>query len=86
MTDQPRHVAIRDGVLNHRAHHRGQLTVYLRLNDEKVAAIYRYRRMTGRTNSGQETNSHPVLGSRGQVWGLNCIGRQTAGNSDGRTA
>jgi len=24
-----------DGVLNHMAHHRGQLTVYLRLNEEK---------------------------------------------------
>src|SRR5882762_9474688 len=29
-----------DRVLNHMAHHRGQLTVYLRLNDEKVPAIY----------------------------------------------
>jgi hypothetical protein len=40
MSEQPRYVAIRDGVLNHWAHHRGQLTVYLRLNDEKVPAIY----------------------------------------------
>ena len=40
MSEQPRYVAIRDGVLNHMAHHRGQLTVYLRLNDEKVPAIY----------------------------------------------
>jgi uncharacterized damage-inducible protein DinB len=40
MSDQPRYVAIRDGVLNHMAHHRGQLTVYLRLNGEKVPAIY----------------------------------------------
>ena len=40
MSDQPRYVAIRDGVLNHMAHHRGQLTVYLRMNDEKVPAIY----------------------------------------------
>ncbi|HEX2663555.1 MAG TPA: DinB family protein [Candidatus Acidoferrum sp.] len=31
---------IRDGVLNHMAHHRGQLTVYLRLNEVKVPAIY----------------------------------------------
>ena len=37
---QPRYVAIRDGVFNHMAHHRGQLTVYLRLNEEKVPAIY----------------------------------------------
>jgi len=36
MSEQPRYVAIGDGVLNHMAHHRGQLTVYLRLNEEKV--------------------------------------------------
>ena len=40
VSDQPCYVAIRDGVLNHMAHHRGQLTVYLRLNDERVPAIY----------------------------------------------
>src|ERR1051326_3799004 len=40
MSDEPRYVAIRDGVLNHMAHHRGQLTVYLRLTGEKVPAIY----------------------------------------------
>ena len=40
LSEQPRYVAIRDGVFNHMAHHRGQLTVYLRLNDEKVPAIY----------------------------------------------
>ncbi|HMI51669.1 MAG TPA: DinB family protein [Candidatus Saccharimonadales bacterium] len=40
MSEQPRYVAIRDGVLNHMAHHRGQLTVYLRLNEQKVPAIY----------------------------------------------
>ena len=40
MSEQQRYIAIRDGVLNHMAHHRGQLTVYLRLNDEKVPAIY----------------------------------------------
>jgi hypothetical protein len=28
VSEQPRYVAIRDGVLNHMAHHRGQLTVY----------------------------------------------------------
>ncbi len=31
---------IREGVLNHMAHHRGQLTVYLRLPGETVPAIY----------------------------------------------
>src|ERR1700720_4284635 len=40
MSEQPRYVAIRDGVFTHMAHHRGQLTVYLRLNGEKVPAIY----------------------------------------------
>ncbi|HZS98449.1 MAG TPA: DinB family protein [Terriglobales bacterium] len=40
MSDQQRYVAIRDGVLNHMAHHRGQLTVYLRLNEAKVPALY----------------------------------------------
>ncbi len=37
--DQPRHIVLRD-TLNHLAHHRGQLTVYLRLLDQKVPAIY----------------------------------------------
>src|SRR4051794_4270029 len=32
VSEQPRYIAVRDGVLNHMAHHRGQLTVYLRLN------------------------------------------------------
>ena len=40
VSEQTRYEAIRDGVLNHMAHHRGQLTVYLRLNDAKVPAIY----------------------------------------------
>ena len=37
--DAPRHVVLRD-TFNHLAHHRGQLTVYLRLNDLAVPAIY----------------------------------------------
>ena len=37
--DQPRHIVLRD-TLNHLAHHRGQLTVYLRLNECTVPAIY----------------------------------------------
>ncbi len=39
-SESPRYVMIRDGVFNHLAHHRGQLTVYLRLNDASVPAIY----------------------------------------------
>jgi uncharacterized damage-inducible protein DinB len=37
--DQPRHMVLRD-TINHLAHHRGQLTVYLRLTDRRVPAIY----------------------------------------------
>lgn len=37
--DQRRYRVLRD-TLNHLAHHRGQLTVYLRLTDAKVPAIY----------------------------------------------
>ena len=37
--EQPRHVMMRDSI-NHLAHHRGQLTVYLRLNDVPVPAVY----------------------------------------------
>lgn len=36
----PRYINIRHGVLNHWAHHRGQLTVYLRLNEAAVPALY----------------------------------------------
>jgi uncharacterized damage-inducible protein DinB len=39
VVEQPRHVMLRDSI-NHLAHHRGQLTVYLRLNDVPVPAIY----------------------------------------------
>jgi len=38
--EQPRHVALSDVVYSHLAHHRGQLTVYLRLNEASVPAIY----------------------------------------------
>ncbi len=37
--EAPRHVVLRDTFM-HMAHHRGQLTVYLRLNDKPVPAIY----------------------------------------------
>ncbi len=39
-SEQPRHIMLRDAVFNHLAHHRGQLTVYLLLNDVPVPAIY----------------------------------------------
>jgi uncharacterized damage-inducible protein DinB len=39
-SENPRHIMIRDAVFSHLAHHRGQLTVYLRLNGVAVPAIY----------------------------------------------
>ena len=36
----PRVAALRSMILNHIIHHRGQLTVYLRLNDVPVPALY----------------------------------------------
>ena len=40
LTKGPRYTNIRDGALSHLAHHRGQLTVYLRLNEALVPSIY----------------------------------------------
>ncbi len=40
VSEQTRYVAIRDSTINHLAHHRGQLTVYLRLNDVPVPSLY----------------------------------------------
>lgn len=37
--EQPRHAMLRDSLM-HLSHHRGQLTVYLRMNDVPVPAIY----------------------------------------------
>ena len=39
MSEQPRYVVVRDTFM-HLAHHRAQLTVYLRLNNVAVPAIY----------------------------------------------
>jgi len=36
----PRTAVLRAFVLNHIVHHRGQLSVYLRLNDVSVPSIY----------------------------------------------
>lgn len=38
--DQPKHQVFRDTVMNHMIHHRGQLTVYLRLLGAKVPGTY----------------------------------------------
>ncbi len=40
VSDEPRYRVLRTNVLNHLAHHRGQLTVYLRLNEAAVPSIY----------------------------------------------
>ena len=39
VAEAPRYVMLQDSI-NHLAHHRGQLTVYLRLNGARVPAIY----------------------------------------------
>ena len=40
MSDSARYLMITDSVFSHLAHHRGQLTVYLRLNEASVPALY----------------------------------------------
>lgn len=40
ISEEPRYINIMNGMLTHWAHHRGQLTVYLRLNEAAVPAIY----------------------------------------------
>ncbi|WP_260706657.1 DinB family protein [Edaphobacter flagellatus] len=40
ITEEPRYINILNGMLSHWAHHRGQLTVYLRLNEAAVPALY----------------------------------------------
>ena len=40
VSEGPRYAMISDGAMTHLAHHRGQLTVYLRMLDAKVPAIY----------------------------------------------
>jgi len=39
VSEWPRHIVLRE-TFNHLAHHRGQLTVYLRMNEQTVPAIY----------------------------------------------
>jgi uncharacterized damage-inducible protein DinB len=40
VVDLPRHIVLIDSVMSHLSHHRGQLTVYLRLNDVPVPALF----------------------------------------------
>ena len=40
VSQNPRHIMIADAVFSHLAHHRGQLTVYLRMAESKVPALY----------------------------------------------
>ena len=40
VSQDPRYIMIANAVFSHLAHHRGQLTVYLRLNEAAVPALY----------------------------------------------
>ena len=40
VSEGPRYAMISDGAMTHLAHHRGQLTVYLRMLEAKVPALY----------------------------------------------
>jgi uncharacterized damage-inducible protein DinB len=40
LEEKPRYIMIANSVFSHLAHHRGQLTVYLRLNEAAVPALY----------------------------------------------
>ena len=40
ISEEPRYINIQHGMLTHWAHHRGQLTVYLRLKGAAVPALY----------------------------------------------
>lgn len=40
VSEEPRYLMIANAVFSHLAHHRGQLSVYLRLNEAKVPAMY----------------------------------------------
>jgi uncharacterized damage-inducible protein DinB len=40
VSEEPRYIMIANSVFSHLAHHRGQLSVYLRLNDAAVPAMY----------------------------------------------
>jgi uncharacterized damage-inducible protein DinB len=50
VSENPRHAMIADSVFSHLAHHRGQLTVYLRLNEASVPALYGPSADEGRFN------------------------------------
>ena len=39
VSEKPRHLVLRE-TINHLAHHRGQLTVYLRMNEVPVPSVY----------------------------------------------
>jgi uncharacterized damage-inducible protein DinB len=50
VSENPRYLMITDSVFSHLAHHRGQLTVYLRLNEASVPALYGPSADEGRFN------------------------------------
>jgi hypothetical protein len=57
-SENPRHVMISEAVFSHLSHHRGQLTVYLRLNDGSVPALYGPSAEEGRFNQ----HTSPTVG------------------------
>ncbi|HWC17228.1 MAG TPA: hypothetical protein VG498_09440, partial [Terriglobales bacterium] len=40
VSEDPRYIVLRDDVFSHLAHHRGQLSVYLRLNPASPLAVH----------------------------------------------
>ncbi len=50
VSENPRHLMIADSVFSHLSHHRGQLTVYLRLNEASVPALFGPSADEGRFN------------------------------------
>ena len=56
----PKIAVLRGMVMNHLIHHRGQLTVYLRLNDVPVPASTGRRRMKGISRPGPAAVTLPA--------------------------
>ena len=64
VNENPRHIMIADSVFNHLAHHRGQLTVYLRLNEASVPAISGPSGITGTLTGTTGASGHTCTPSQ----------------------
>ena len=71
VNESPRHVMIADAVFSHLAHHRGQLTVYLRLNAAPVPALYGPSADEG-SFSPASPPSPPLSGKQAELLQLLC--------------